>query len=65
MTNFQGQLSLNWLFSEPEEKTPVLCDHSEIKATSCAFLFANHVPSLIPTHTQLKLVLFVVFCDHC
>lgn len=34
--NFQGHLSLALLFSKPEEKTPVLCNHSEIKASGSA-----------------------------
>lgn len=67
--NFQGQLSLDWLFSKSKEGTSVLCDHSEIKAIASAFLPTDHVPfqyihiyRFIHAHTQLDLILFVVFC---
>lgn len=43
-SNFQGQPSVDWLFSKSKERTPVLCDHSEIKTTAFAFLPADHVP---------------------
>lgn len=47
--NFQGQLSLALLFSKPEEEAPVLCNHSEIKASGSAGMPAKPCTSFFKT----------------
>lgn len=37
--NFQGQPSLVLLFSKPEEKAPVLCNHLEIKVEKVTTMY--------------------------